>query len=117
MMVSPLKPLGLVFLGSLSLAACDSGPPEQVQNTSLDTTYLGDPTPEEIAAAKAAKEVIYCPRSKQHVTRGECKRVTEIWDNLEKGKGAIDAPPEMVRDEASTVSFAVAAESSGTTVE
>jgi hypothetical protein len=51
------------------------------------------------------------------VTRGECRRVTEIWDNLERGKGAIDAPPEMVRDEAATVSFAVAGESSGTTVE
>lgn len=116
MTMSPLKSLGLVFLGCLGLAACNMGGGE-ANNTSLDTTYLDDPTPENIAAAKAASEVIYCKRSRQHATRGECNRITEIWDNLETGKAAIDAPPEMVRDEAATVSFAVAGETSGTTVE
>lgn len=114
---SPLKSLGVVVLACLSLAACSDPPPMEAQNTSLETVNLDDPTPEDIAASKAAAEVIYCPRSRQHVTRAECGRVTEIWDNLEKGKGAIDAPPQMVRDEAATVSFAVAGETSGTTVE
>jgi hypothetical protein len=87
-------------------------------NYSDDSLVMPDdaPTPKDIAIAKAAAEIVYCSRSKQHVTRAECERVTEIWDNLENGKGAIEAPSEMVRDEASTVSFAVAGESSGTTV-
>jgi hypothetical protein len=115
--MSSLKSLGLAVAACLSLAACSDPPPDATNASAEETLTSEAPTPEALAAAKAAAEIAYCPLSKQHVTRAECKRVTEIWDNLETGKGAIEAPPEMVRDETSTVSFAIAGESSGTTVE
>jgi CRISPR/Cas system-associated exonuclease Cas4 (RecB family) len=105
----------LVLLGILSLAACDKPPP--IDEPPASAPPLDDGPAANAVAVTAAAEIVYCPRSKQHVTRLECERVTEIWDNLETGKGAIEAPSEMVRDEASTVSFAVAGETSGTTVE
>ena len=114
---SSLKSLGLALAACLSLAACSDPPEMGAQNTSDDTMSFDDPTPVDAAAAKAAAEVAYCARSRQHVTRAECKRLNEIWDNLETGKGAIEAPSEMVRDETSTVSFAIAGESSGMAVE
>jgi hypothetical protein len=116
----PLKWLGFTIAVSVQLAACGGAPPDQGQNASAED-FTGPATtaatPEQIAAAKAGAEIVYCPRNKQHVTRIECKRLNEIWDNLETGKAAIEAPDEMVREEASTVSFAIAGESSGQTVE
>src|SRR3954469_10960238 len=100
MRTSSLKSLGPALAACLSLAACGGAPDMGANNAmaELPSTSEG-PTPESIAAAKAAAEIAFCPLSKQHVTRAECKRVTEIWDHLETGKGAIEAPPEMVRDE------------------
>lgn len=113
---SSLKSLGLIVAASLSLAAC-SEPADMAANNTASPYQDDALMANSVAVPKADLEIAYCSRTRQHVTRAECARVTEIWDNLEKGKGAIDAPPEMVRDEAATVSFAVAGETSGTTVE
>jgi hypothetical protein len=109
-----LKSLAVLLAACLGLAACDNPRGAAVDPSANydDSLFAND-----AGASNAAAEVIYCPRTRQHLTRAECTRVTEIWDNLEEGKGAIDAPPEMVRDEPATVSFAVAGETSGTTVE
>lgn len=117
MRTKSLKSFALALAACLSLAACSDPPTYSGGGNVEDYLTSETPTPESIAAAKAAAEIAYCPLSRQHVTRAECKRVTEIWDNLETGKGAIEAPAEMVRDEISTVSFAIAGESSGTSVE
>jgi hypothetical protein len=116
MSMSPRTSFAAALVACLTLSACDEAPKGAGAPGDMTTFNNDAPTPEDIAAAKAAAKIVYCARNKQHVSRTECKRLNEIWDNLATGKAAIDAPAEMVRDTPSTVSFAIAGDDSGTTV-